>query len=210
MEKIFSRNVIMGRVNIFCIPVYEASIGHESVEQLNQELKPIIEDIRSNKDLANPWFDNTLTSFKPELKGQERHHLKDSPMFIERVEFHVEQYIKSINTNLDLDHKLEWVDSWVNFSTKGHYQHMHVHPNSDISGVYYYQANGESELHFQHPVQLAEFARFPYHYCHTHDNTNYIGYTGGIILFPSWLYHSVLENLSDNERISIAFNIRLK
>ena len=30
-----------------------------------------------------------------------------------------------------------------------------------------------------------------------------------IILFPSWLEHSVAENKSDDERITVAFNIML-
>ena len=30
---------------------------------------------------------------------------------------------------------------------------------------------------------------------------------GDIVLFPHWLHHSVAENTSDSERISIAFNV---
>jgi ectoine hydroxylase-related dioxygenase (phytanoyl-CoA dioxygenase family) len=30
---------------------------------------------------------------------------------------------------------------------------------------------------------------------------------GDIILFPAWLQHSTMENATDEERISIAFNI---
>jgi ectoine hydroxylase-related dioxygenase (phytanoyl-CoA dioxygenase family) len=31
--------------------------------------------------------------------------------------------------------------------------------------------------------------------------------TGSLIFFPSWLYHSVDDNRSEKERISVAFNV---
>jgi uncharacterized protein (TIGR02466 family) len=41
-------------------------------------------------------------------------------------------------------------------------------------------------------------------------NGQYLPEGGKMILFPSWLEHSVLKNRSSEPRISIAFNINLK
>jgi len=33
---------------------------------------------------------------------------------------------------------------------------------------------------------------------------------GGMLIFPSWLYHGVEPNLTDTPRVSLSFNFRLK
>jgi len=33
---------------------------------------------------------------------------------------------------------------------------------------------------------------------------------GGLLIFPSWLYHGVDPNLTDTPRVSLSFNFRLQ
>ena len=48
---------------------------------------------------------------------------------------------------------------------------------------------------------LAEFTPW------TYQSARYPPVPGRMLLFPSWLYHSVEPNLSDRERVSLSFNI---
>ena len=46
--------------------------------------------------------------------------------------------------------------SWINEFRKGSYAHEHHHSTADISGVYYYQTNGnDGSLFFESPVREA-------------------------------------------------------
>lgn len=100
--------------------------------------------------------------------------------------------------------------SWVNFNKKKTSHHRHYHPNSIVSGVFY--IDGEfSPLQIERPNKPDVFGSsfsFPYkgnNFLNTHlwevANIN-----SRSVIFPSSCYHSVEENDSDTERISLAFN----
>ncbi|NJM30037.1 MAG: hypothetical protein HC855_07965 [Rhizobiales bacterium] len=102
---------------------------------------------------------------------------------------------------------------WVNVNPKHAYNALHDHPNSAISGVYYVQVDDKSgQLRFRDPRGAKRMDPWPVasgqksdmrHW----DRVNYKPVAGRLIMFPSWLEHDVEPNLSDNERISISFNM---
>jgi uncharacterized protein (TIGR02466 family) len=114
--------------------------------------------------------------------------------------------------------KQEWLDRqprlgnmWANINYKGGYNKPHIHPNSLFSGVYYVQAEpncGKIVLYDPRPgIQSNMPARIngqpPEHLwreVHLDAKVN------RIIMFPSWLWHSVEPNESNNIRISVSFN----
>lgn len=103
--------------------------------------------------------------------------------------------------------KLE--NSWVNFGKRGESHKQHVHPGHKISGVYYFRVSREQgSIVFQNPNPVSNTCEFPSGQIFS-SFTNVIPYDGDIILFPSWLSHGTTESTSDEERISIAFNIDL-
>ncbi len=106
--------------------------------------------------------------------------------------------------------------AWANVNRAGTFNARHSHPNALWSGVYYVRAgeySGEADIRagclvledprgsinmFEHPGK-SDFGvslRIP-------------PTTGMLIVFPSWLYHSVHPFSSDTVRISIAFNAKL-
>lgn len=77
-------------------------------------------------------------------------------------------------------------DLWVNFIEPGNTNERHTH-SSDLSGVIY--LNNQSNL----PTIF--------------DHGSYNGQAGDIIMFPSWLPHSVDTNTSPFTRLTLAYNL---
>lgn len=104
-------------------------------------------------------------------------------------------------------------DSWANINPKGHSHKVHTHPNNYLSGVYYVNApEGSGDIEFLDPRQQALVLQ-PKAVESTPFNTWKHRITpkeGQLLIFHSWFQHQVQENLSDQERISISFNIMLK
>jgi uncharacterized protein (TIGR02466 family) len=107
--------------------------------------------------------------------------------------------------------KLNLTESWFNKSSRGEWHHLHKHPNSYISGIYY--LNTMSSAHTVLKSKNLWYSDFPLFEVFENMGTNfeYNSFSvkpeaGKLILFPSALQHSVDENLSDTDRYTIAFN----
>jgi uncharacterized protein (TIGR02466 family) len=99
---------------------------------------------------------------------------------------------------------------WANVLAKGAAHRAHSHPNNYLSGVYYVRTHpGTNTLNFHDPRSQTGIIR-PAVVELVAENTDQvvIGVANGtLVIFPSYLQHSVDPNQSDEERISISFNI---
>jgi uncharacterized protein (TIGR02466 family) len=101
---------------------------------------------------------------------------------------------------------------WANVSCQYAYNNVHNHPNSLLSGVYYVQVQDESgdillfDPRKQAWVMQPDFSERNQMNSSVHSISPE---AGTLIIFPSWLDHGVGQNLSEADRISIAFNINL-
>jgi uncharacterized protein (TIGR02466 family) len=107
--------------------------------------------------------------------------------------------------------KLVITQSWCNTNPKGSVHHEHVHPNSIISGVFYFRIDKHlppimfSKTQFD--MLKLNFEKFN----GVNSETFYLPLVSGeLILFPSHLRHSVPRNTSDEVRISLSFNTFVK
>jgi uncharacterized protein (TIGR02466 family) len=102
------------------------------------------------------------------------------------------------------------VSYWVNINGVKDYNTVHSHPGSQLSGVYYAQAEpGSGDLLF-HRNSLADYITGTFGGFTNRYNQSVIRHQcspGTMVLFPSELAHSVEANLSGLDRISVAFNI---
>lgn len=100
---------------------------------------------------------------------------------------------------------------WSMINKKGHANSVHIHPDSWLSGVYYpkipSQAELAGELCFHDPIAPRTFTRSFYRSAQA-EVFKVAPQEGLMVIFPSWFEHSVKPNMSDEDRISIAFNIR--
>ena len=101
--------------------------------------------------------------------------------------------------------------SWANFTEPGQYHHKHSHPNSIISGVFYPQADRETDkIYFYKDgyerIKLPAGEYNPYN----SESWWYETGTGDLIIFPSHLTHMVQTKQGKDTRISISFNTFVK
>jgi len=102
---------------------------------------------------------------------------------------------------------------WININKKNHYNKMHIHSSSILSGCYYAATTPQSGNIIFHNRPEASYilgemknigaveSRY------TSTAQAFQPKAGAVLVFPSWLQHSVEENKSDQDRISIAFNL---
>ena len=101
--------------------------------------------------------------------------------------------------------------SWSNYTEPGQYHHKHAHPNSIISGVFYPQANRETDRIYFYKDGY-ERIKFPTDKWNVWNSESWWYETGAgdLIIFPSNLTHMVQTKQGDGTRISISFNTFVK
>lgn len=105
------------------------------------------------------------------------------------------------------DVKLKITQCWANYSEKGHWHHLHQHPNSFISGVFYVQSNSEKDRIYFIKDQYKQFDLPTDNFNNWNSATWWFPSTQGtLIIFPSSLSHKVEPVEVDTTRISISFN----
>jgi uncharacterized protein (TIGR02466 family) len=105
---------------------------------------------------------------------------------------------------------LELTGCCANILAKGAAHRANSHPNNFLSGVYYVQTHpGTDTINFHDPRNQTSIIRPPVVEL-TGENTDQVVVrvkNGTLLIFPSYLQHSVDANMSEEERISISFNI---
>ena len=89
---------------------------------------------------------------------------------------------------------------------------VHSHPNNFLSDVYYVRVDaGADHINSHDPRRQAAVIRPPVVEL-TAENTDQVVVrvrSGTLLIFPSWLEHSVDANPNPAERISVSFNVML-
>ena len=106
--------------------------------------------------------------------------------------------------------------AWININKPGDYNIKHVHPTNNLSGVLWIKAPQNSgDIVFDSPNNFESFLENK-SYEDDFKKSNFIDDSyhcypteGRMIVFPSHLQHHVQENKSNEDRISVSFNIRL-
>lgn len=102
---------------------------------------------------------------------------------------------------------------WAAVNRTGHYNTPHVHPLATWSGVYYVDAGDEAAdapgavLEFSHPITAALMTFFP----GMLPSARIVRPESGmVIMFPSYLQHSVRVYTGERPRICVPFNARVR
>lgn len=106
--------------------------------------------------------------------------------------------------------ELEVTGCWATVLAPGASHKLHSHPNNFLSGVYYVRTGeGADTINFHDPRRQVGVIRPPVVEL-TAENTDQVVVRvsdGTLLMFPSWLEHSVDANSNDGERISVSFNL---
>jgi uncharacterized protein (TIGR02466 family) len=99
---------------------------------------------------------------------------------------------------------------WATINKKNSFNVLHHHPNSMMSGVYYVKVPENSgNLYFYDPRSGAQMLLPPFQHMTswTIGKILYKPIEGMFLIFPSWLWHGVEPNQSNENRICLSFNI---
>ena len=170
-------------------------------EKLNKYLEPKIiqwsqQDKGEQKTNAGGWHSTTNMNKKEEY----------NPLTRELFNMQEEIYQKE-----KLSRKPVCGNMWANINGPGNFNRPHLHPNSLFSGVYWIktpQKSGNLMVYDPRPgVQMTMPNRKkgelpPELWREVH----YEPVAGRCVMFPSWLWHEVKPNESNQTRISVSFN----
>ena len=157
----------------------------------NEFVQPDIKHIRLSK-----------TSFL--LKDKRLNRIKQ--FLDERMKNYIENVV-------ELDDKFVMTQSWSTITKRGESHHIHDHPNTMFSLVFYVSSEGEKSGNFVfdfQPSRLMERWNFSFkvkkYNTFNSGSWEYKVHSGDIIIFPAWVLHSTRENTTDKDRIIIGAN----
>jgi uncharacterized protein (TIGR02466 family) len=108
------------------------------------------------------------------------------------------------------DEAIEITGCWANLSAPGAAHRAHSHPNNYLSAVYYVRTwPGADTINFHEPRSQTGVIRPPVTEL-TGANTDQVVVrvrNGTLLVFPSYLYHSVDANAGGETRVSVSLNL---
>ena len=188
----------------FSTPVWSSKI--ENFEQINEELINYILDLKKNdpqgitKSNFNGWHSKDF-------------NLKDNAPqnFTKAISININKAISDMGWDLKKQ-SVKIPSMWAIINEKKAFNQRHHHGNSDLSAAYYVSAPIDcGDILFYDPRPAPVF-KHP-----TSKSPNILNASvnsikpenGMLVLFPSYLEHSVNPNNSSKKRIVISFNISL-
>ena len=172
-----------------------------------------------NPEKLNPYLEKHIVEWSNQDKGVHKTnvngwHSKTDMNHKKEYEPLIQELFQMQNEIIQEEHldiKPRLGNMWANINPPGGYNNGHVHPNSLFSGAYYVKAQPNSgRLHVMDPrpgVQQVMPARKPGKIPRElWRETYYDPIPGRLIMFPSWMWHKVEPNQSNDIRISVSFN----
>ena len=192
----------------FATPIYNSTIEGDELIAVQEELDKVVADLKAKDSFKHndQWLPNTHklsdTSFASNLLLD-----YETINFLEALKFHVYEYMRILDVPVTKIQEFRIIQSWMTNTGKHEFAHTHNHGSVDIAGVYYYKTNGaDGSINFMNPIP--QFSTYLFE--HLPNNVSYEPKVGKFILFPGWLDHGVPANYTDDERISISFNLNFK
>jgi uncharacterized protein (TIGR02466 family) len=159
----------------------------------------------------------TLDSLRHDLPRLEPHHGWQSDQTL-HLRSELQELISCVNNATRSILKFlrigqeafEVTGCWATVLAPGASHNAHCHPNNFLSGVYYVRTqSGADTINFHDPRKQTYVIRAPVVEL-TAENTDQVVIrvtNGTLLMFPSYLEHSVDSNTSAEERISVSFNV---
>lgn len=190
---------------LFPTPVWTLQL--DNYKNINEQMynyiksKQINDEIGINKSNVKGWHSNDF-----DLNDKEPQN------FITFILPSIEKVM--VDMNWEKQKQIAKINNmWAIVNIGGSTNLRHQHGNSTISGAYYIRAPLNSgDIVFYDPRPAPVYSH-PNVVAPNFLNAQVNGITpkeGALVLFPSYLDHSVNENLSNEERIVISFNIKIQ
>jgi uncharacterized protein (TIGR02466 family) len=181
----------------------------------------VYQDLQFNK-IKNKFVDYCKRNQKENIKGRVHSNCLGWQSGDLTSNDFVKDYIKksieeSFHTQFSIKNGTNFYinNFWINISPKYASNDYHIHNGSHYSGCLYIQCDSNSGAIKLNPNIAANsdwmnFLTEEYKNAyHIYPSSEFNPKEGMILLFPSYLPHKVNNNMSNKERISIAFNVTL-
>ena len=183
-------------IPIFPINITMNNIGRDFTED---ELTCFSKHKKSvKKAISNSFTTNNNILDELELKNIKK-------FILENLNF----YLRKVISPISKDNELYLTESWITKTNKSEHHHTHSHANSVISGVLYLKTINKDSITLYSPhrprIDISRDNKTK-----DYNNLEVLVRKGDLILFPSTLMHSVKTNVTDDERVSLAFNSFIK
>ena len=196
----------MNKPNLF-FPTPVWTLQLDNYQSINEQMYKFIK-ITQSKDQQGISKSNIKGWHSKDFNMQEN----EPKNFIKFILPAIEQVITDMNWEKQKQ-SININSMWAIINTGGAANHRHQHSNCTISGAYYVRAPKNSgDIIFYDP-RPAPVYTYPIAVNPNLLNAQVNGISpkeGALVLFPSYLDHSVNENLSNEERIVISFNITIQ
>ena len=110
-------------------------------------------------------------------------------------------------SQLKLEIRLDGI--WRNTYKKGHFQEVHDHIPSDLSGVVFLTDEQDGDGRFYFDNRFVSYTHYPWRNLNIFQERAWIkAERGKVILFPSFMPHGVSAHKTDNIRKTVSFNFK--
>ena len=190
--------------NLFSVPIFHYKL--DNYKEINKELLNYILELQKSDKTGNAH------SNKGGWHSQNFDIVNQGPPinFLNKIK----DYLKHIISNefgwKYVPNKQRIVAMWAIINKKNSFNVTHNHQNCYFSSAYYVKKPKNSgDITFFDPKEAKTY-RFPKIEKYTEYSSEAVTIKpeeGDLLIFPSYLYHSVSENLSEDDRIVISFNV---
>lgn len=188
----------MSIYTVFPIEILVNDLAESEQHWIQEQVEPYLAQADWREDQARHAV---KTTYAPTKVNDIRDHR------LEALQQAINENVVKYMAALGCTDNLELFESWANRYDLGGYMSDHEHPGCKISGIYYYRAQeGSGDLWFRNPNPLMLNHVWPANSQSGLDCERIPARTGRLVLFPSWLTHSV--STCKGSKISIAFNLR--
>lgn len=191
---------------LFPTPVIRTAATPENYDAVQIEIKNAIDVIEKTGDTSTVTY-NHKAKKETSILGKTYDFIEkyNCVNLKARIIEATQEYLQMIGYNSNKEFHIR--NSWINIADEEEENTQHCHPGYSISGTYYFRiSEQQGAICFHNPNIITHACNFPQGpVCP--QTTNIVPDDGDILLFPSWLTHSVKKNKSQEQRVSIAFNI---
>jgi len=186
-------------LSIFPTFVWKVQLTSKFHQRLNANILQVINQVKP--DLAE------IPSGGSWQSGQDLHSREQFVDLVSCIDSTAQTVLRFLKVG---DNEIGITGCWANINASGAAHGIHSHPNNFLSGIYYVHTHpGADSVNFHDPRSQTGIIRPPVTEL-TSQNTDQVVVMvsdGMLLMFPSYLAHSVAPNESDKHRISISFNM---